>query len=129
MKKNSVLRDVWLAVFLLLLLFSLTLANTLIYEHIVGTLIEKAEELNIAEDCGALSEQVKLIEEEFDRWNFFMGITVNHDDIGRAESELIELVEAIESNDATAARIAKSRLIGALKQLRRLSGAGIDSII
>ncbi|MBR2965198.1 MAG: hypothetical protein IKC34_01465 [Clostridia bacterium] len=129
MKRKGVLREVRLAVLLLILLVITVGTSTAISQSVTNDLIESAEALYTGENCALSEDKATAIYEKFERWRFFFSITVSHDDIGLAESELLELVEAVKANDEAAASIAKSRLIGALKQLKRLSGIGPDSVI
>ena len=58
----------------------------------------------------------------------YIGFTVSHEDLTNIEREFNEILGAIEANDAESLIIAKSRLIGSLSHLRRLSGINADSI-
>ena len=118
-----------IAIGLLLALILTVGTNTLLCTSALKSIEISVGSLDINGSSADLKDEVKEIADRFGRWSFFFSITVNHDDIGDAECELIELVEAINSEDKATARIAKSRLIGALRQLRRLSGIGIDSVI
>ena len=129
MKKTVIVREVRLAIIFLVLLFLTVGISTAISSVVTSGLIESVETLDTGEGCKKSSETAEAIYEEFESWRFFFSITISHDDIGAAESDLLELVEAIKADDSIAASIAKSRLIGALKQLGRLSGIGPDSII
>ena len=70
----------------------------------------------------------KEIFEEYSKKQRFIGLTVSHDDLTNIESEFHEILGAIEAEDEETLIIAKSRLIGALSHLRRLSGINADSI-
>ncbi len=129
MKKKSIPKDVAIALVILLLLTVLTTVNEIACSRALDGLTEAVEAIEIDGEYSDTSRKVNMLAEKFDTWSFFFSVTVNHDDIGDAKSELIELVEAVEAKDSVAARIAKSRLLGALGELRRLSGFGIDSII
>ena len=68
------------------------------------------------------------IHDEFTKKLRFIGLTVSHEDLTNIESELNEILGAIEAKDEQTLIIAKSRLIGSLSHLRRLSGINADSI-
>lgn len=129
MKKRGVVREVRLAILLLMLLIIAVGISTAISQRVTSDLIEATEALYTGDDCVDSENEATAIYKKFEGWRFFFSITVSHDDIGLAESELLELIEAVKAGDSTAASISKSRLIGALKQLKRLSGVGPDSII
>ena len=129
MKKTVIVREVRLAIIFLVLLFLAVGISTAISSAVTSGLIESIGALYTGEGCQKSSAAADAVYEKFESWRFFFSITISHDDIGLAESELLELVEAVKAGDATAASIAKSRLIGALKQLKRLSGIGPDSVI
>ena len=59
----------------------------------------------------------------------FISLTVNHDDLTAIDEALCEIIGSLEVNDTEGAAVIKSRLIGSLEHLRRLSGINIDSII
>ena len=58
-----------------------------------------------------------------------ISLTVNHDDLANIDDLYCEIIGEIGICDNEAASVTKSRLIGALRHLRRLSGINIDSII
>ena len=124
MSKTKSLRDLAVAAVILAALIILTATNVMICSRSINRLAENAEKISIGD-----VEKAKTMEEDFRRTAFFLSITVNHDDIDNAHGELLELVRTVESDDSAALEIAKSRLIAALGQLKRLSGIGIDSII
>jgi hypothetical protein len=59
----------------------------------------------------------------------FLSITVNHEDLTTIETEFEEILGSALADDKENIIIAKSRLIGALEHIRRLSGINIDSIL
>ena len=126
MRKKAFLREVATAISLLSILTVLAVVNTLLSARGIEHLISQIDTLD---EHSPSEAELKEVEENFDRLGFFISITVNHDEIDEAEGELSEMIAAIREGDETAAKIAKSRLVGALRRLRRLSGAGINSII
>ena len=126
MKKKAFLREVTTAISLLVILTVLAILNTLLSARGIERFISRVYAID---ESDSTESELREIEESFGRLGFFISITVNHDEIDEAEGELSEMTAAIREGDEVAARIAKSRLIGALRRLRRLSGAGINSII
>lgn len=124
MKKEKGLRDVWIAGVILCLLILLAATNVLASNVLLGKLSDELESVGV----GRVAEAEKLYQ-NFTRVAFFLSITVNHDDLEDAEELLVELRVAVRGDDADEVEIVKSRLKSALRQLGRLSGAGIDSII
>lgn len=77
------------------------------------------------------TESYELYEDIFDKYmkkQRYIGLTVSHDDLTNIEREFNEILGSIESGDEENLIIAKSRLIGALSHLKRLSGINADSI-
>ena len=124
MKKKNELRDVWVAVAILALLIILATANVVTSSALLNGLAKEVDAISV----GKVTDADKLYQ-KFTRVSFFLSITVNHDDLEDAEELLAELTVAVRGEDSGEVEIAKSRLNSALRQLGRLSGAGIDSII
>ena len=124
MKKKKELRDVWVATAILVLLVLIATANVLVSEALLKELSADVESVDIGEVTAAAD-----LRQKFTKVAFFLSITVNHDDLEDAEELLEELSVVVNGEDEDEVEIAKSRLKSALRQLRRLSGAGIDSII
>ena len=112
------------AIIIMLLLFSGGIANAMICRIGLDKLSQSIESTVQGDAEGA-----SRIAEYFSRISFFMSITTNHDDLEDAEQFIVEFKEAASGEDEYALKLAKSRLIAAIKQLKRLSGFGLDSII
>ena len=112
------------AIIIMLLLFFGGIANALICRISLDKLSQSIESTVQGDAEGATR-----ITEDFSRISFFMSITTNHDDLEDAEQFIVEFKEAVSGEDKQALKLAKSRLVAAMKQLKRLSGFGIDSII
>ena len=83
------------------------------------------------ENAPSTTETYALYSDIFDEYmkrQHFIGLTVNHEDLTNIETEFNEILGAIEADDEKSLIIAKSRLIGSLSHLRRLSGINADSI-
>ena len=124
MKKRMQLFNVRIAVAILLLLLILATANVLISEYMLKNLSQDLEEISVGE-----SEKAKDLAHRFSRCAFFLSITVNHDDLENVEELFVELAAIAGTDDAAEMETLKSRLISVLRQIRRLCGIGIDSII
>ena len=118
------MHDVRIAVTILALLIFLAAANVATSAGIINELSKDTAALTLGQ-----VDQAEALCRKFARCAFFLSITVNHDDLEDAEECLVELTVAIGGDDSEDVEIAKSRLLSALSQIRRLSGAGIDSII
>ncbi len=89
---------------------------------------DTATRLNDAPETTDNYELYYEIYEEYMKKQRFIGLTVSHDDLTNIESEFNEILGSIKAGDEENLIIAKSRLIGALTHLRRLSGVNADSI-
>ena len=124
MKKKKRLRDVRVAVTILILLVALATANVVTSGILLKSLAKEVETVSIGKTAEA-----EALYKKFTRVAFFLSITVNHDDLEDAEELMAELNVAVRGEDADEVEILKSRLKSAFRQLGRLSGAGVDSII
>lgn len=87
--------------------------------------------MEILENAPSTTDSHDLYSDIFDDYmkkQRFIGLTVSHDDLTNIESEFHEIIGSIEADDEESLIIAKSRLVGALSHLRRLSGINADSI-
>ena len=66
---------------------------------------------------------------DYKRHERFISLTVNHDDLANIDDLYCEIIGTLAVGDEDGASITKSRLVGALKHLWRLSKVNIDSII
>ena len=126
MKNKFATKEVWLSVALLILLVILAIANTVLTNQWIEELVADVESLSIENSS---KDSIERIEKRFDRLDLFLSITLNQNEIDEAKDDLAEFITAIEIEDEAAAKIAKSRLVDALRRLGRLSSVRIDSII
>ena len=124
MKKKKRLRDVRVAVTILILLVALATANVVTSGILLKSLAKEVETVSVGK-----AAEAEALYKKFTRVAFFLSITVNHDDLEDAEELMAELNVAVRGEDADEVEILKSRLKSAFRQLGRLSGAGVDSII
>ena len=124
MKKKKRLRDVRVAVTILILLVALATANVVTSGILLKSLAKEVETVSVGK-----AAEAEALYKKFTRVAFFLSITVNHDDLEDAEELMAELNVAVRGEDVDEVEILKSRLKSAFRQLGRLSGAGVDSII
>jgi hypothetical protein len=101
--------------------------NSYMLHRSISGLIEDAEVLS-SESDGALQKAIQ-IKQRFEDLEWYVSLTVNHEDLTNIEECYSDLVGYLSVNMNEEATVTKSRLIDALKHLRRLSGVNIDSII
>ena len=99
--------------------------NSAIVTKSVEAITERLE--NTPEEL-SFGDEYRDIFDDYMRRQRYIGITVSHDDLTNIESEFCEIIGAIEAADEEGLIIAKSRLVGALRHLGRLSGINADSI-
>lgn len=92
------------------------------------TMNEIAQKLkNTPSDTESYADYSEIYDEYMKKQRF-ISLTVSHDDLTNIESEFNEILGSIEADDKENLIIAKSRLIGSLSHLKRLSGINADSI-
>lgn len=111
------------AVAALICVVAFVIVNTLVLSRMIGELEQRTRSAEMEH-----TEFEKLYE-DFVGMRTYLSITVNHDDIATVEEEFEEIRGALAIDDKETAAIAKSRLLGALRHLGRLSGFNMDSII
>ncbi len=99
------------------------IVNTLVLSSMIGELERRTSAAEIE------YTEFEELYEYFVGMRTYLSITVNHDDIATVEEEFEEIRGALAIDDKETATIAKSRLLGALRHLGRLSGFNMDSII
>ncbi|MBQ9070791.1 MAG: DUF4363 family protein [Clostridia bacterium] len=109
----------------LLLVILIVIANSLLVSYHVEKIIERLEKTpNEISEAEAYND----IYDDYMKRQKYIGITVSHDDLTNIESEFCEILGAIQAKDDDTLIISKSRLIGALRHLKRLAGINADSI-
>ncbi len=86
------------------------------------------EKLSTTESSIDEAQRYHDIYEDFRSTRRYISFTVDHDTITVLEDGFAEILGAIEAEDEGALIIAKSRLIGSISHLKRLSGINADSI-
>ena len=124
MKNQKSVKAFITAIIIMTLLLSSGVANAIICHISLDKISQAVEATEIGD-----TENAAKIEDKFTRISFFMSVTTNHDDLEDAEEFIIDFKEAVTGDSKSELRLAKSRLVATIKQLKRLSGIGIDSII
>lgn len=111
------------------LIFSLiaVAANSIYLHFSIEKITQKSEATSVysVDARGNFRE----LHDYYKRHEHIISLTVNHDDLESIDDAYFEIIGALEVGDTNSASIAKSRLLGALSHLKRLSGINIDSII
>ena len=111
----------------MMLTVALTLANTLVLCSCIDRLASMLEEADPMSEEGAakILEAKKYYEER----EGFISLTVNHEDLTDIKDAFCEIEGCISIGDGEGATVVKSRLVGSVEHLRRLSGFNFDSIL
>ena len=111
------------------LIFSLiaVAANSIYLHFSIEKITQRSEAMSVysVDAAGNFRE----LHDYYKRHEHIISLTVNHDDLESIDDAYFEIIGALEVGDTNSASIAKSRLLGALSHLKRLSGINIDSII
>jgi len=115
------------AVVTLVITLGFVVVNTAVLDGAVAHFIDKVEKISIGDEDG--TESARDCYEEFKRWETYIGITVNHEDLTNIEGCFSEMIGFSSVGLYDEAEAVKSRLIDSLEHLRRLVGVNIDSVI
>ena len=119
--KSAVISAIILAV-----IFILVGINTAIVDRMIDKTIAATEELSFDEDT---RENFDRLSKSYESYAKYINLTVSHVMMGEVEEAFAEMEGAVKSFDEDGFIQAKSRLIDALGQLRRLAGFSFESII
>lgn len=111
---------------ILFLIFILVGINTAVVDRMIDETIADTEALGFGE---GLAEDFERLSKSYEAHARYINLTVSHAMMSRVEEAFAGIDGAIKSSDEDGFIQAKSRLIDALGQLRRLAGLSIDSII
>ena len=101
---------------------------------IANSAIIKKRVMNIADELKSIptdlahEDEYQRIYDEYMNLQEFISYTVSHEDLTNIENSFFELNGALIAKDEESLIITKSRLIGALTHLGRLSSINFDSI-
>ena len=119
--KSAVISGIILAV-----LFILVGINTVVVDNMLDEAIGAVESLSFGD---TLSEDFEALSSAYEKNAKYINLTVSHVMMSEVEEAFAEMEGAVKSNDEVGFMGAKSRLVDALGQLRRLAGLSFDSII
>ena len=121
------MKSVRFAYLILSLLFAAVIINSVAVGRVIDGLyneVSAAEE----EDMALAREEYEALYEKYKRYELYVSLSVDHDDLSNLEDGFSEIIGAARANDSTALITAKSRLTDCLNHIKRLSGINIDSI-
>lgn len=101
--------------------------NSVYLSVITNDLYEKCNECDVAADTA--ESDFRDVFSFYQKHERIISLTVNHDDLTAIEEGFCEIIGSLSVDDRDGAAVIKSRLIGSLEHLRRLSGINIESII
>jgi len=116
--------------FIIALIFAITVTlfvgvNSFALSYNIGKIHDAL--LSLPNDVSA-DEEYKEVYEDYNRRQFFLGLTVSHSELTAVSADFAELMGAVEADDMESLIIAKSRLDSSLCYLKRLSSINLDSI-
>ena len=103
--------------------------NTYFLLQAIDRTADCVADLSLQGEPEALKKQAEMLFEDFKKREFFLSLTVSHEDLTDIESLFSEMIGYLSVKDTEGARMTKSRLNDALMHLRRLSGVNISSIL
>ncbi len=121
------MKSVRVALALLVITLCAVIANSIVLRHTFDAITDKVEKTDDS-DISAAHEQYTKIFDEFKEKEWFISLTVNHEDLTNVEDALSEIIGATKAGDIDAVITIKSRLTNSLEHLSRLSGINIESI-
>lgn len=102
-------------------------ANSVILGNIVNDITAKVEAVT-DEDAALALAKYEEIYGNYRKKTAYISLSVSHDDLTRIDEGFTELIGAARVGDLDTVASVKSRLIGSLEHLRRLSGINMESI-
>lgn len=97
----------------------------------IGKVIDLiSEELSLAEetDMTIAKDEYAVIYDKYKRYELYISLTVNHDDLSNIEDSFSEIIGAAKAEDEAGILTAKKRLSEQLNHVKRIAGVNIDSI-
>ena len=111
--------------------FAVLVIVVLINSLSVGKIIDSiSDDIIRAEesDMAAAEKEYTEIYEKYKRYELYVSLSVDHDDLSNIEDAFSEIIGAARADDAAGVVTTKSRLTDYLRHIKRLSGINIDSI-
>ena len=115
------------------LVLALTVGLSSLNTHFLLKAIDKTAndvtDLSFSGEPEEIKQRAEILFKDYKRREFFLSLTVSHEDLTDIESLFSEMIGYLSVKDTEGAEMTKSRLIDALMHLRRLSGVNISSIL
>ena len=121
------MKAVKLAFALLIICLAAVITNSLVLRSIITDLTERVESAE-EENADVALREFEEIYRYYQKKLTYISLTVNHQDLTSIDESFTEIIGAAKAKDMDTLLTVKSRLIGALTHLKRLSGINIDSI-
>lgn len=109
------------------LLFVAVFINSLSVGKTIDSISRELAEAE-EEDMKSAEKEYERIYENYKKYEFYVSLTVDHDDLANIEDAFSEIIGAAKADDAVGVVTTKSRLCDYLRHVKRLSGINIDSI-
>ena len=116
-----------LAVAALYAVLATVIINSVYLSLVTDEIYERCRVCDVYSDS-AFTEFTELFD-YYKRHERLISISVNHEDLTAINEDLCEIIGLLRVEDKDGAEVTKSRLLGSLEHLGRLSGINIDSII
>ena len=111
--------------------FTILVLSVIINSFAVGRTISIiSDELSTVSDSDiqAAKSEYAAIYEKYQRYELYISLSVDHDDLSNVEDAFAEIIGAATAGDRDGVITTKSRLTDYLRHIKRLSGINIDSI-
>ena len=121
------MKTVRAAAILLVVTLLTVIVNSIVLKSMINDISDEviaAEEKNTEKAYAEYTE----IYEKYKKKSTYISLTVSHEDLTDIENSFAEIIGAAKGGDIDGIITVKSRLVGALNHLGRLSGINLDSI-
>ena len=121
------MKTVRAATILLVVTLLTVIVNSIVLKRMINDISDEviaAEEKNTEKAYAEYTE----IYEKYKKKSTYISLTVSHEDLTDIENSFAEIIGAAKGGDIDGIITVKSRLVGALNHLGRLSGINLDSI-
>lgn len=119
------MKSVLIAFLSLIIILSLITSNTIIVSKSIESIIDILENTENSVDEYKAYEDIHSL---YMKKQKIIALTISHEDLRDIENDFHEILGAIKANNEESLIIAKSRLLGSLRHIKRLSGINSDSI-
>ncbi len=115
------------SVVLLTILFVAVTINTVFLTRRIDQIITDVNSIS-TENTTEATERSKEIFDKHKKSEGFLSLTISHNDLADINGYFTEMIAYLSIENAEEAGVAKSRLIDALTQIKRLSGWNIQAV-